>query len=114
MNVPTSAASTSPEGLLNPDGTLNMNKAFTGTLDIAGWNVQMDPLRGPVFSSATLAAPGEWANVGMGVDGSLTGLVNAIAVSGTDVYVGGYFTNVNNNGTILPAADYVAKWNGSA
>ena len=36
--------------------------------------------------------------------------VNALAVSGTDLYVGGYFGNVAG----IPAADYVAKWNGSA
>ncbi|MGB3220234.1 MAG: hypothetical protein WBD79_22790, partial [Anaerolineae bacterium] len=47
-------------------------------------------------------------------NGSLSGSVNVIAISGTDVYVGGSFLNVNNNGTSLPAADYVAKWNGSA
>ena len=47
-------------------------------------------------------------------NGSLNNTVFAIAISGTDVYVGGGFTNVNNNGTSLTAADFVAKWNGSA
>jgi hypothetical protein len=32
---------------------------------------------------------------------------------GTDVYVGGSFTDVDDNGTILTAADYIAKWDGS-
>jgi hypothetical protein len=30
-----------------------------------------------------------------------------------NVYAGGYFTNVNNGGTVLTAADHVAKWDGS-
>jgi trimeric autotransporter adhesin len=47
-------------------------------------------------------------------DGALkNGYVYDIAISGSNVYVGGYFTNVNNNGTVLGAADYVAKWNGT-
>ena len=51
-------------------------------------------------------------NDGLG-GGSLNGFVNAIVVIGTDVYIGGGFANVNNGGTIIPEADYVAMWNGS-
>ncbi len=46
---PVSAQKTSPAELLSPDGTLNLNDGFHGALDLAGWNVQMDPLHGPVF-----------------------------------------------------------------
>jgi hypothetical protein len=46
-------------------------------------------------------------------NGSLGGSVYAIAINGTDIYAGGNFINVNNNGAVLNAADYVAKWNGS-
>ena len=46
-------------------------------------------------------------------EGSLLGVVQAFAMIGTDLYVGGLFTNVNNNGTALPAADYIAKWDGT-
>ena len=42
--------------------------------------------------------------------GALNGYVNALAVSGSDLYVGGDFTNAAG----IPAADYLAKWNGSA
>jgi len=45
--------------------------------------------------------------------GSLNGTVHALAVSGSDLYVGGSFTNVNNNGTVLWAADRIAKWDGT-
>jgi hypothetical protein len=53
-----------------------------------------------------------WANLGDdgGGDGALNGRVNAIAVSGTSVYVGGTFTNAAG----IPEADYVARWDGSS
>jgi hypothetical protein len=43
-------------------------------------------------------------------DGALNGQVTAIAISGANVYVGGWFTNAGG----IPEADYVAMWNGSA
>jgi hypothetical protein len=46
----------------------------------------------------------------MGGNGAIIGDVKAIAVSGSDVYVGGQFENVAG----IPEADYVAKWNGTA
>jgi hypothetical protein len=46
-------------------------------------------------------------------NGSLNFPVNAVAVSGTNIYAGGYFYDVNNNGTTLLNADYVAKWDGA-
>ena len=47
-------------------------------------------------------------------DGSLNNNVYALAVdSAGNVYAGGSFTNVNNNGSVLDEADYVAKWDGT-
>jgi hypothetical protein len=46
-------------------------------------------------------------------DGSLNNSVIALAVSGSNVYAGGIFSNVNNHGSILNAADLVAKWDGA-
>ncbi len=43
-------------------------------------------------------------------DGALNGNVDALAVSGTDLFVGGGFTDAAS----IATADYVAKWNGSA
>ena len=43
-------------------------------------------------------------------DGALDWSVNAIAVSGTDVYVGGKFSNAGGVAT----ADFLARWNGTA
>ena len=110
--------------LLNPDGTLRLDRNFTGSLDLSGWHVQLDPALGPVFStpqqgtdqqSSATVATGSWAALGSGglFAGSLNGSVSSIAISGSDVYVGGWFEDVNNNGTPIPEADYIAKWNGS-
>jgi len=57
----------------------------------------------------------DWDNLGHNgsSDGSLNNFVSALAVSGSDLYVGGYFTDVSNNGAMLPAGDYVARWNGT-
>ena len=108
-----SSQGASPAEMLNPDGTLNLNEGFNGALDLSGYSVAIDPLRGPVFGaegSAQPAAPtGQWAAVGDG-GGVIDGTVRAIVVNGTDVYVGGNFTDAAN----IPEADYVAKWNGSA
>ena len=43
-------------------------------------------------------------------NGALNDVVYALAVSGTDLYVGGDFINAAG----IATADYVAKWNGSA
>jgi hypothetical protein len=39
--------------------------------------------------------------------------VYAIAARNGIVYAGGAFTNVRNNGVVLPAADYIARWDGT-
>ena len=47
-------------------------------------------------------------------DGALNAMVTALAVDSTgNVYVGGFFTDVSNNGTPLTEADRVAMWNGT-
>jgi hypothetical protein len=43
-------------------------------------------------------------------NGSLNNRVLVITVNMTNLYVGGTFTNVDNNGTVLPAADFVAVY----
>ncbi len=37
----------------------------------------------------------------------------ALAANGLNVYAGGFFVNVNNSGTVLNAADYLAKYDGA-
>ncbi|MFZ5821523.1 MAG: S-layer homology domain-containing protein [Chloroflexota bacterium] len=102
----------SPAGMLNADGTLALDGSFNGALDLSGYNVQIDPQRGPVFSPAesieASAAPGEWAALGSG-GGAVNRYIMTILINGTDVYVGGNFTNLAN----IPEADYLAKWDTS-
>ena len=38
------ARSVSLAGLLNGDGTLRLDGQFNGSLDLKGWNVQLDPI----------------------------------------------------------------------
>jgi N-acetylneuraminic acid mutarotase len=87
---------TSPEGLLNPDGTLDMAAGFQGTLDLSGWQVTLDGERGPVLkpaaSSAAPSTPGWHALPNQGLDNT----VYALAMVGTDLYVAGVFAKTGD------------------
>ena len=114
MSDPVRSKGVSPAGFLNQDGTLKLGSGFSGALDLSGWNVQVDPRRGPVFdpagspqASSRGVATGKWSNLGSG-GSSLTGNVSAVAVHSGLVYVGGTFTNADN----IPAADYIVMWDG--
>lgn len=40
------------------DGTLNTTTGFEGSLNLSGWHVELDPLKGPIFMPAPpLASP---------------------------------------------------------
>ncbi len=105
-----------PAELLNADGTLNAGSGFDGALSVEGWNVSLDARRGPVFAPAlegptdigAQAAAGQWEKLGP-TGGNLSNAVSAIAVDGSNVYIGGYFLNAAG----LTAADYIVKWDGS-
>ncbi|MEK6751509.1 MAG: choice-of-anchor Q domain-containing protein [Chloroflexota bacterium] len=92
------------ERLLNADGTLDLSAGYSGELDITNFDISLDPALGPVFKP--LAVPNTWNALGDGVNS----FINAIAISGTDVYAGGEFLNAGYDIN----ADYIAKWNGSA
>jgi hypothetical protein len=103
----------SPEEILNSDGTLNLDGNFSGSLDLNGYSVAMDPVRGPVFGpkgsmEANAPAIGQWGALG-GATNAFNNHVYGIAVSGTDIYVGGDFTDADG----ISAADYIAKWDGT-
>lgn len=49
--------------MLKADGTLDLEKGVSGTLDLAGWDVTLDPARGPVFTAAPRAGE-KWSSVG--------------------------------------------------
>ena len=118
IGIPRASASnfqgTDPEPFLNQDGTLSLPENYTGNLDLTGWEVELSPWAGPIFSPHNLNE-GEWAALssnGAG-GGSIAANVNVVAVMGGDLYVGGSFIDVNNNGTILTAADRIVKWDGT-
>lgn len=106
--MPVSAAKQSnPSALtqyINTDGTINLNSGYSGPIDIHNYTVSIDPKRGPIFRPLT--ASGIWTPLG----GGLNNIVHAIAISGTDVIVGGEFTDAGGDGN----ADYLAKWNGTS
>jgi len=57
------AEKASPEKLLNPDGTLRLDGSYSGALDLDDWQVDVDPERGPVFTSTSV---GDWSSLGSG------------------------------------------------
>ncbi|HEX8598089.1 MAG TPA: S-layer homology domain-containing protein [Chloroflexia bacterium] len=107
------------EEVLRPDGTLDLSLGFTGSLDPTGWKLVSGPSEAPRFARAAgdiapksstdaplVAGDENWDSrfnpVGVG------GYVLAVAVSGSDVYVGGQFITA---GTVN--ASRIARWNGS-
>jgi hypothetical protein len=66
-------------------------------------------------ATASAATSGGWTNVGPASStnsnlGSISGKVNVLERSGTNLYVGGNFNDAGN----VEAADRIAKWNGSS
>ncbi|MBK8618353.1 MAG: hypothetical protein IPN96_14800 [Anaerolineales bacterium] len=55
-----------------------------------------------------------WNPVGTGSSGSLNATVRALAVDGTDLYAGGDFSTVYNNGVQVNGAAKIAKWDSVA
>ena len=53
-----------------------------------------------------------WSALGDIPNGALNSTVQAMVVEGTDLYIGGGFTDLSNHGVNLGAGDYVAKWDG--
>jgi hypothetical protein len=110
------AGAVSPEGLLNPDGTLDMSTGFRGMLDLRGWEVILDGERGPVLKPASRPVASQvtaWnalSNQGLNDD------VRALAVVGSDLYVGGGFTQtgdgtLTNLGRIARYDTTAGTWN---
>ncbi len=124
----TMSAPTTPLGnVLNPDGTLNLNTGFSGSLDARGWQLASDPGMPPRFVADPAGAgkgtggasqlskgaqpmpmaPGDENWDGRFGTSGLSNYVTAVAVSGADdVYIGGSFTTAGGS-----AANYIVKWN---
>ncbi len=104
------------ENLLNPDGTLNLEAGFNGSVDASGWQMTTDARGMPRFTRLEQpplspegpdAAGDEWWDdeFMLGTDDS----VYAIAVSGSKVYMGGDFDHAGG-----VAAQNVACWDSAA
>lgn len=94
------------DALLVSGGVLYVGGSFTNAND-----------GGVVLDAADYLAKWDgthWSAIGSGTggNGSLNGTVIAMALNGQDLYVGGGFTDVDNAGTQLWSADYVARWDG--
>lgn len=111
---------------LNADGTLDLTRGFSGTLDARGWTLLADAGKGPRFvkavgnapatlsassakSASASATPGDenWDPRYVSAPG-VNGVVHALAASGSSLYIGGAFDAVSG----LSAAN-IAKWNGT-
>ena len=101
-----------PASLLNPDGTLDLTSNPHGFFDLRGWDVALDSVRGPVLSPqnrpARAAASGVWSAL---PGNGLNGYVEALAVIGTDLYVGGSFTGTADGS--VADLNNIAKFDGT-
>ena len=101
--------------LLGPDGALNLDKGFSGSVNPSGWKMAPSSGGKPRFVPAghqTGLAQSDPADEAWDDRFSLSGVDNivyAITVSGTDVYVGGLFSIAGNI-----QANNIAKWDGTA
>jgi LPXTG-site transpeptidase (sortase) family protein len=92
--------------MLKADGTLNLsNGAIGGALDLRGWDVTLDPKRGPVFSPAALPV-NTWSAF---TDNGVWAPVLALAVIGNDLYVGGILFQTYDGATT--GLNHIAKYN---
>lgn len=99
--------------LLDADGTLRRGAKIDGSIDPRGWEMRTRPDGTPYFF------PQESASSVPAVDGdenwdsgfgsfSMDGNIYAMAVMGSDIYVGGTFDNIGG-----VAARRLARWDGS-
>ncbi len=101
---------------LAPDGTFRGASGVAGTVDPGAWTLVSDPAEGqvprfaPAVGSRQASIVGPWSGLGSdgSGDGALNSWVNAIAVSGSDLYVGGAFTHAGG----VTGANFIAKWDG--
>ncbi len=101
---------------LGPPGTINGLSFFSRAVAAGGGNVYAGGFftgAGKVRASRIARWDGtNWSPLGGGIKGTNEGngtVISAIAVSGSNVYVGGVFTNAGGVG-----ANSIARWNGAS
>jgi trimeric autotransporter adhesin len=100
--------------LLDPDGTLNMNTGYSGTLDLSGYRIETGPEGEPVFvpiddatADSHTGNPNDHWDDGFRGRAGVNGTVMTSAVIGSGLYVGGLFFTAGG----LPVSN-IAKWDG--
>ena len=106
---------------LNPDGTLDLSSGFNGSLDpsgfrmVSGWDgeprflmEQSDGFNNLGHFQDKMRDEGDENWQAFQTVNGVNGTVCAIAISGSDVYVGGEFTEAGGI-----SANRIVKWNGS-
>ena len=93
------------EEALNPDGTLK--RGVQGSFKVEGYTMRTGKNGEPIFEPQTQhTASGTWSTLGTGSSNGVNGGVNALAVVGNEVYVGGAFTQAGG-----VSANHVARFN---
>jgi hypothetical protein len=93
------------EEALNPDGTLK--RGVQGSFKVEGYTMRTGKNGEPIFEPQTQhTASGTWSTLGTGSSNGVNGNVNALAVVGNEVVVGGDFTSAGG-----VSANNVARFN---
>ncbi len=121
IQIPRDAAGPAPlatnlSSALAADGTFLGNQGVQGTVDTSAWRLVSDlaageaPRFAPVDRVTVTGSATEWYALGGQADGAVPPgqYVFAVAVWGTDVYIGGAFTDVNG----ISTAAHIARWDG--
>jgi hypothetical protein len=80
--------------------------AFTSTTPVSLTHIAKANI---VTTTGTVTTPVTWSGLVSGTNGTITGTVYTIAISGTDVFVGGEFQNAGGTTGI----NYIARWDGN-
>jgi hypothetical protein len=93
------------EEALNPDGTLK--RGVQGSFKVEGYTMRTGKHGEPIFVPQTQnTASGTWSTLGTGSSNGVNSVVNALAVVGNEVFVGGSFTSAGG-----VSANKVARFN---
>jgi hypothetical protein len=93
------------EEALNPDGTLK--RGVQGSFKVEGYTMRTGKNGEPIFVPQTQhTASGTWSSLGTGSSNGVNDVVNALAVVGNEVVVGGRFTSAGG-----VSANRVARFN---
>jgi uncharacterized repeat protein (TIGR01451 family) len=97
--------------LVRRDGTLDLTKGVTAAIDARGWDVTLDPSRGPILTPQAVG----WNPLGKGVSSESTTdpFVYDLAVSGSYMYAAGWLTSATNKGGWNVTVNHIAKWDGT-